>query len=393
MSHSKQSLRAKEGISTGIVGLFVNLILVIIKVFAGIIANSVSILADAMNNLGDSAASILTIAGFYIAKKPADREHPFGHERAEYIAGLFTAIIILIVGIQFLITSVERILNPTNVNRSEIVLALLLLSMIIKTGLGLYYYRINKKLPTYSSALNALMKDSLFDTLINSVIMISYIIEINFDLYIDGYIGILVALITVYGGVTSIIEASNDLLGTRPNPELIYEMQDLLDSYDTIIGYHDLILHNYGPHKMFATVDIEIDSTWDLIQSHRVIDEIEYRYKKKFDIVLVCHIDPVALNDNEQNEVYRIIKRVLKSYGNDFHFHDFRIQQIKEKREIFFDVVVPDSCIFSNEDLRVQITFDINKELCEKFPINIEFDRNYVLREWQRLYKKELILI
>lgn len=381
MSHSKQSKRAKEGISTGIVGLIVNLILVAIKLLAGLLANSVSILADAMNSLGDSAASILTIAGFYIAKKPADREHPFGHERAEYISGLFTAIIILIVGIQFLITSIERIINPTKVNNSNLVLVLLVVSILIKMALGIYYSVKNKNLSGHSSALHALMKDSLFDTLINSVIIISYVIEINFNLYIDGYIGVLVAFIIIYGGVTSIIEASNDLLGTRPSPEFIDEMQDLLDSYDSIIGYHDLILHKYGPHKMFATVDIEIDSSWDLIQSHRVIDSIEYRFRKEFDIILVCHIDPVALNDNEQNEVYRIIKNVIKSYGEDFHFHDFRIQQIKDKREIFFDVVIPDSCYLSNEDLTVRIKEHINKELHHKFPITIEFDRNYVLRE------------
>lgn len=381
MGHSKQSQRAKEGIGTGIVGLIVNLILFVVKVFAGVLANSVSILADAMNSLGDSAASILTIAGFYIAKKPADREHPFGHERAEYITGLFTAIIILIVGIQFLTTSIERILNPTSVNNSMLVVGLLLVSMFIKTGLGIYYYRKNEKLPSHSSALNALMKDSLFDTLINTVIIMSYLLEIKFDIYIDGYIGVLVALIIVYGGITSIIEASNDLLGTRPSPEFIDEMQSLLDSYDSIVGYHDLILHKYGPHKMFATVDIEIDSTWDLIHAHQVIDSIEYCFKKEFDIILVCHIDPVALNDDEQNEVYRIVKNIIKSYGDDFHFHDFRIQQIKYKREIFFDVVIPDVCPLSNEELEVKLKTDLNKELDNQFPINIEFDRNYVLIE------------
>ena len=197
MSHSKQSKRAKEGISTGIVGLIVNLILVAIKLLAGLLANSVSILADAMNSLGDSAASILTIAGFYIAKKPADREHPFGHERAEYISGLFTAIIILIVGIQFLITSIERIINPTKVNNSNLVLVLLVVSILIKMALGIYYSVKNKNLSGHSSALHALMKDSLFDTLINSVIIISYVIEINFNLYIDGYIGVLVAFIII----------------------------------------------------------------------------------------------------------------------------------------------------------------------------------------------------
>ena len=380
MNVSDQNLRAKEGIITGVVGLIVNIILVILKLTAGIMANSVSILADAMNSLGDGTAAILTIGGFYIAQKPADREHPYGHERAEYISGLFTAIIILIVGLQFLKTSIEKILNPTTVYSSSLVIILLIISMLLKMFLGVYYYRKNKKLSTQSGVLNALMKDSLFDTLINAVIISSYLLEVNFGIYIDGYIGAFVALIIIYGGMTSIIESSNDLLGKRPNPELIDNMQKILDSFASIVGYHDLILHKYGPHKAFATVDIEMDSRLDLFTAHRIIDNIEYQFKKEFNIKLVCHLDPVVLHDDEQNSIYRVIKHTLKSYDKNFHFHDFRVDKLGEKRMLFFDVVVPDSCPLTDDELKNRITRDINNQLNQKFPMHIEFDRDYMLR-------------
>lgn len=375
-----QNERTKIGIGTGIVGLVVNVILVIIKLVAGIIAGSVSILADAMNSLGDGAGSLLTIGGFYVANKPPDREHPYGHQRAEYISGLFTAIIILIVGVQFFISSIEKILNPTSVASSQLVLVLLILSIVIKIGLGVYYYQKNKNMTDSSMAIEALTKDSIYDTLMNLVIIISYVVEIQFGWYIDGYIGAFVALIILYGAITSIIETSNDLLGTRPDPKLIDEMQVLLDSYNKLVGYHDLILHKYGPNKIFATVDIEIDASWGLVEAHRVIDTIEKDFDEKFGIRLVGHLDPVELDDEEQNNIYAFIKETLKSYENNFHFHDLRIENTNGAREIFFDVTVPDEITASDEELYQMIARDLNKKLSE-YQINIHFDRDYFLKE------------
>lgn len=380
MSQNEQNNRARVGIGTGIVGLVVNLILVVIKLSAGLIAGSVSILADAMNSLGDSAGALLTIGGFYVANKPPDREHPYGHQRAEYISGLFTAIIILIVGFQFLITSIEKILNPTGVESSQLVLVLLIISILIKAGLGIYYYQKNKRMGGFSNAIETLTKDSIYDTLMNFVIIISYIIEIQFDWHIDGYIGAFVALIILHGGITSIIETSNDLLGTRPNPKLIDNMQDVLDSYNKLVGYHDLILHKYGPNKIFATVDIEIDASWGLVEAHRVIDSIEKEFNEKFGIRLVGHLDPVELDDDEQNDIYAYIKQTLKSYEENFHFHDLRIENKNDRKEIVFDVTVPDEVNKSDEFLHQKISKDLSDELAE-YQIKIHFDRDYFLKE------------
>lgn len=380
MSHIEQSKRAKEGIGTGIVGLIVNLVLVVIKVIAGLIAGSVSILADAMNSLGDSAGALLTIGGFYVASKPADHKHPYGHQRAEYISGLFTAIIILIVGFQFLLSSINKILNPTSVESSGFVIFLLIVSILIKIGLGIYYYQKNNKMTGRSQAIQALVKDSVYDTLMNLVIILSYVIEIQFDWLIDGYIGAFVAVIILYGGITSIIDTSNDLLGTRPDADLIDKMQEVLDSYHKLVGYHDLILHKYGPNKIFATVDIEVDAQWGLVEAHKVIDSIEKEFDERFNIKLVGHLDPVELDDAEQNEIYLIIKKTLKSYGEEFHFHDFRLEDSDTGKEIVFDVTVPHEVRETDEALYNRIANDLLKQI-DHYTIRIHFDRDYFLKE------------
>ncbi len=380
MPQKQQEKRTKDGMSTGLVGLIVNLILVVIKLVAGFLAGSVSILADAMNSLGDSAGAVLTIGGFYIASKPADRKHPYGHQRAEYISGLFTAIIILIVGFQFLVSSIEKIINPVKVESSRLVLLLLVLSIIIKMALGIYYQQKNKTIIGSSQAVDALVKDSIFDMLINLVIILSYLIEIQTGWLIDGYMGAIVAVIILYGGIATIIESSNDLLGTRPDAKHVEKMQEVLDSYSDLVGYHDLILHKYGPNKIFATVDIEIDARWDLIKAHAVIDAIEKEFFEKFGIQLVGHLDPVELDDDELNEIHALIKSTLKSYEENYHFHDLRVEFDGEEKHIVFDVTVPDEVDASDEELFIQITKDLTNRRI-KYPFRIHFDRDYFLKE------------
>lgn len=380
LSKFEQEERVKSGIQTGFIGLLVNVILLIIKLIAGLTAGSVSILVDAMNSLGDTASSFFTIGGFYVSNKPADREHPYGHQRAEYISGLFIAIIILIVGFQFLLQSINRILNPSSVYSSRLVLFLLIISILLKFGLGFYYGYRSKQMTTQSNTVLALKKDSFNDALMTLVIIISYSIEIQFGWYIDGYVGAGVALFVIYSGFRSILDSSDDLLGTRPDVQMIKRMQEVLDSFETPIGYHDLLIHKYGPNKIFATVDIEIDSRLSLIQAHRVIDEIEQEFEKQFNIKLVGHLDPIILDDEEQNKIYALIKNILKSYHSGYHFHDFRIKTNGDEKEIHFDVVVPTDVEETDQELHYKITSDIYREFNE-YPIYIKFDRDYILDE------------
>lgn len=377
---NNQSVRTESGIKSGMVGILSNFFLAAIKLIAGFTAGSVSILADALNSVGDTASALLTVVGFYIASKPADREHPYGHERAEYISGLIISIIIIVVGFEFLISSINKIMNPTSVKRSLLVLILLVVSIIIKIILGFYYRSLNKELATSSNVLLALMKDSFNDALMTAVIVVSYFIEIQVGWYIDGFMGVVVALFILYSGITSIVDSYNDLLGTRPSPELIHEMQKVLESYDSIIGYHDLVVHKYGPSNYFVTVDIEIDSRWTLLEAHRVLDEIEREFEEKFNSQTVCHLDPIVLNDDLQNDIYHFVKKTLKSYDPEFHFHDFRVIEEKEQREIQFDVVVPTNIKSSDESLYNILTSEIKNRFPE-FDIIVNFDRHYILDE------------
>lgn len=384
MSQSNHDQRVKEGIKTGKTGLMINIILVAIKAAAALMSNSISILADAMNSLGDCASSILTIVGFHLSSKPADRHHPYGHQRAEYVAGLIIDIIILSVGLEFLISSIEKIFNPTSIVSSPLIFILLVLSITIKIGLAFFYYQKNKKLKEQTNAnsntILSLMKDSLNDSIMSSVIIVSYIVETQFGWQIDGYIGVLAAALILYSGITSIIDSTNILLGIRPDPEIIDEMQQILDSYDTLIGYHDLNLHEYGPNKAFATVDIEVDSRWDSMKTHNTINEIEKQFDAQMDIKLVTHVDPIDIGNKELNRLHASIKKILKAHGHDFHFHDFRLESDNGLTAIHFDVVVPDSIKASDEELYTEITTEIYEEIGD-YPLHITFDRDYILKE------------
>lgn len=371
-------LRINSGMKSGLVGLITNLLLAVLKVFAGITAGSVSILADAINSFGDTASAILTMGGFYIANKPADKEHPYGHQRAEYISGLIISIIIMIVGFEFFMSSIEKIMNPTSVKSSKLVFIILGLSVLVKIGLAFYYQSLNKEIESESIVLTALVKDSINDALMTLVIIFSYLIEVSLAWKLDGYIGAVVALFIVYSGVMSIIEASNNLLGIRPDSELVEQMRDVLDSYENILDYHDLLIHKYGPGNYFVTVDIEMDSRWTLLEAHKVIDDIEREFKEKFNSTTVCHLDPIVLDNEVHNEIYAFVKRTLKNRDEKFHFHDFRVIDYKQTKEIHFDLVIPKHLKDSDE----QLYEFLEKALAEKYGdyrLDLKFDRYYLL--------------
>lgn len=371
-------LRINNGMKSGIAGLVTNLVLSIIKVFAGLTAGSVSILADAINSFGDMASALLTIGGFYIANKPADKEHPYGHQRAEYISGLIISILIMLVGFQFLISSVDKIMYPTSVISSHLVFLILAISVLVKLVLALYYQSLNKKIRSESIVLTALVKDSLNDALMTSVIIVSYFIEVRFGWRLDGYIGAGVALFILYSGMMSIIAASNNLLGRRPSRELVLEMQEVLDSYDTILDYHDLLIHKYGPDNYFVTVDIEMDSRWTLLEAHQVIDEIEQEFKERFNSTTVCHLDPIVLDNDHHNEIYTFVKQTLKNRDEKFHFHDFRVIEYKHTKEIHFDLVIPKHIDDTDEELYLFLQEGLDKKY-SGYHLDLNFDRYYLL--------------
>lgn len=368
--------RTSFGIFAGIMGLVSNLILVIGKFSIGFFSGSVSIMADAVNNLSDMISSVLTLVGFYIAGKPADREHPYGHERFEYISGMFVSLMITFVGFQFLLTSIDRIREPQSIGFSWITLLVLLLSVFLKVWQGAVYRDIAKKIN--SDTLIAASKDSLNDVFTTIAVLISTGIEGLTGLRLDGYIGGAIALYIIFSGIQLLWGFINELMGIRPDQSEIDRMKTFLSSFDEIVGYHDLLIHQYGPNKIFASVHIEVDDRWDLNKSHQVIDQIEAVFKEQLGVELVCHVDPVNLYDEQQQFIHQQVKKIIAAIDPILKAHDIRFVSHNEKDVLYFDLVVPSKYATTDEELLREIQDKLNESvgLCE---INVTFDHNYLL--------------
>lgn len=370
--------RAAFGTVAGQIGLLSNFLLFGMKLLIGLFSGSVSIIADAMNNLSDSASSVLTLIGFRIAAKPADKEHPYGHQRSEYITGMIISLIILFVGGQFLRTSIERILQPESLQTSPLMFIILVSSIGIKVVQGYFYQETARHIG--SKTLLASAKDSFNDVYTTVAVLVSAAVEHLIGWQIDGYTGLLIAFYIIFSGIQMLSEFINDLLGKRPSEEELTKMIAYLDNHQSIIGYHDLLIHSYGPEKTFATIHIEIDDSWSLTQAHVVINAIEKEFKAELGINLVCHLDPIDIHSEEQTNVYRLVKQLLKSYNLNLQFHDFRIEKKGTRPIIQFDVVVPEDIKLTNEQLLDKIEKDINKHI-GLYEIDLIFDRNYLLKK------------
>lgn len=345
-----------------IVGILCNLILSIIKISVGFISGSVSITADGFNNLSDMASSIITMVGIKLANRPADKEHPFGHGRMEYLSALVVAFMVMLVGVQFVKTSFERILNPVAVSFEIIPFILLLISVLIKLWLS----RFNKYmgLKINSTALKAASVDALGDVFTSSCVLISFLAAKFTTLPIDGYVGLIVSAAILYAGYSLIKDTISPLLGEAPDEELVKKIKQGVLSYDNIIGVHDLIIHNYGVGKCMASIHAEIPSNIDLVTIHEIIDSAEREISQKLNIYLVIHMDPMCIHDDKINKVKGEVQEILLKYKTIKSMHDFRITEGKDKINIIFDIEVnayevntPDK----EEELKGKLESDIKK--------------------------------
>ena len=345
-----------------IVGILCNLILSIIKISVGFISGSVSITADGFNNLSDMASSIITMVGIKLANRPADKEHPFGHGRMEYLSALVVAFMVMLVGVQFVKTSFERILNPVAVSFEIIPFILLLISLLIKLWLS----RFNKfmGLKINSTALKAASVDALGDVFTSSCVLISFLAAKFTTLPIDGYVGLIVSAAILYAGYSLIKDTISPLLGEAPDEELVKKIKQGVLSYDNIIGVHDLIIHNYGVGKCMASIHAEIPSNIDLVTIHEIIDSVEREISQKLNIYLVIHMDPMCIHDDKINKVKGEVQEILLKYKTIKSMHDFRITEGKDKINIIFDIEVnayevntPDK----EEELKGKLESDIKK--------------------------------
>jgi cation diffusion facilitator family transporter len=370
-------VRDAYGYLGGIVGIILNSILFVIKLSAGILTKSIAITADAFNNLSDAASSVITILGFKLAGAPADREHPFGHGRIEYLSGLVVSSMVLLVGFEFVKSSFERILHPSKITFVLIPFVLILASVAAKIWLSGFNKHVGKAIN--SSALQASSFDSLADVFISGCTAISLLISKWTTFPLDGYIGMLVSLFILYAGFSLIKETLNPLLGEAPDPELVERIIDELCSYDYISGVHDLIIHNYGPGRIMASAHAEVPCDISITKIHEVIDKAEREISSKNKLYLVIHMDPINTNDAEVEAARIEVLKVTKLYPMIKSIHDFRVVGEGKEKNLIFDVVIDFKHKITKEfedDLRKKLNKDI-KAVHSLYNIIITIDRDF----------------
>ncbi|MCI1982443.1 MAG: cation diffusion facilitator family transporter [Oscillospiraceae bacterium] len=336
-----ESIQSREnyGKFSGIVGIATNLFLFAIKIVAGTLSNSIAITADAVNNLSDSASSVITIAGFKMAAKPADRKHPFGHARFEYISGLAVSIIIFVVGFQFAQDSVAKIFHPEKTVFGLIPAVVLAVSILVKLWQGSFYRTVAGLI--HSDTLLATAADSRSDVISTSAVLAGALITRFTGYNLDGYMGVAVALLIMVTGYQLIRKASNPLLGEAPSAQLVKDIYGTIKNYDGVLGAHDLAVHNYGPGRCFASVHCEVPAERDILVSHDIIDNIERDFLSKKGIHLVIHMDPIVTNDKRTNELKRQVTAALQGLSPQISMHDFRVVWGPTHANLVFDVCVP----------------------------------------------------
>ncbi|CUU50788.1 cation diffusion facilitator family transporter [Clostridium beijerinckii] len=370
------TVRNSYGVLGGIIGIVVNIILFIIKLSVGVIVSSIAIMADAFNNLSDAASSLITILGFKLSNKPADREHPFGHGRIEYLSALIVAFMVMLVGLQFIKSSFERIVNPSPVAFELVSFILLIVSIFFKIWLSKFNKFIGEKIN--SSALKAASTDALGDVFTTTCVAISFLASKFTSFPIDGYIGMFVALFIVYAGFNLVKDTINPLLGEAPDPELVESIEKMVLSYDNILGSHDLIIHNYGPGKCMASIHAEIPGNINVVDIHEVIDKAEREISKALKIYLVIHIDPICVIEGEVKEAYDEILSIIEKYDYIESIHDFRVVGEGDIKNLIFDVVIEPSKKLSITDTElINIISEGVKKYHPSYNCVITIDKHY----------------
>ncbi|MGX8850148.1 cation diffusion facilitator family transporter [Amedibacillus sp. YH-ame10] len=370
----KDSVRQAYGNLASIVGIVNNIVLCLIKFIAGTLAQSVSITADAINNLSDAGSSVISLVSFRLSSKPADEEHPFGHARYECIASMIVACLILILGAELIKTSFDKILHPQIVTFHWLSVGILGFSIGIK--LWMYFY--NKKYGKLidSSIMQATAADSISDVMATSAVLVSSILSPLIHFNLDGYMGVVVACFIIYAGYGIIRDALNEILGQAPKEELVSEIAKHIEGTPGVLGMHDLIVHDYGPRRLFASVHVEVDYRVDILKSHDMIDNMERDFKENMGLEMVIHMDPIVIDDPETNELRDFMRGAVKELDQDLSIHDFRIVPGETHTNMIFDVVVPYHVKLKNLDIQRALEAKVGRK-GKQFYLVITFDRAY----------------
>lgn len=366
--------RSIYGMVCGFVGIFFNIILFVGKLLAGIITSSISITADALNNLSDAGSSIVTLAGFKLAAQKPDSKHPYGHGRIEYLAGLAVAAVILIMGFELFRDSTGKVLHPQDTEFSYVVIFILLASILVKCYMAYYNYSIGKEID--SAAVRAAAMDSMSDCIATGAVLVTTVLNHLYGWQLDGYCGILVSLFIMYSGIQAARDSVDPLLGIEPDEEFLQQIEDISLSFDeNIVGIHDLMVHDYGPGRKIISLHAEVPADSNMIQIHDVIDNLEKKLSKDLGCMATIHMDPVAVNDPEVRELKHKVAYLAKEVLDAITIHDFRVVKGDTHTNLIFDMVVPFSCKCTDREMADMVADKIKEKLGNNYYAVIDVDR------------------
>ncbi len=369
-------VRSAYGVLAGVTTIVLNVLMFIGKFIAGLLSFSATIMADAFNNLTDAGSSVVTLIGFKMAGKPNDSEHPFGHGRMEYLSGLIVSMLIMVVGVELVINSVEKIITGSfTVNFTVLSYVVLAVAILVKLWMCFFNYYLAKKID--SEALKATTLDSKSDVVATTTVLLSAVItQITGWTFIDSYMGVAVGLFIIYGGLKSTKEMVDVLLGTPPDKEFSKKIIKFVEAYDGVIGAHDLVVHNYGPGRQMISVHAEIPNTMDINVAHELIDKIEVDMHKEFNCGIVIHMDPIVVGDPIIDQVKDQVKKIVKNIHPEFSIHDFAMTKGELRSNLIFDLVRNDKCKMTDKEIIDVLRKEI-KKLNEGYEIVVTVERSY----------------
>lgn len=372
MEQAQYNIRARIGKLSGAVGIICNCLLAAGKLIVGHMTSSMSITADGLNNLSDGASSVVTLLGFKLAEKPADRKHPYGHARIEYIAGLTVAVMILFIGLELGKSSVEKLIDPAPIEFSFTAVWVLFASILVKLFMMLFNLKMGRRIN--SNALLATAADSRNDVMTTSAVLAASIVEHFYDVRIDGVMGIAVSLFILYSGIKLAGETMSPLLGEGANPELQKQITDYINGCPMVLGCHDLMVHDYGPGRRYASIHVEIDKNEDPMACHARIDRMERECLKNYGTHLVIHYDPVVTDDPEVNSTKRLVNTIIKVRDSRLTIHDFRMKDDGESVKMSFDMILPEDLRGQEQSIKETVEKALNSLDSKKYYADITFD-------------------
>ncbi|MBO5453568.1 MAG: cation transporter [Clostridia bacterium] len=368
-------VRFAYGTFGSIMGIVVNFILFVFKLTAGILSGSISIIADAVNNLSDAGSSVITLTGFHLAKKPASKDHPFGHGRIEYISAVLVSLVIILMGFELFKSSIGKIITPSEVHTDILSLCILIGAIIAKTFLFFFYRKIALKIN--SDSLHAASKDSLSDCISTGTVLLGILVSWIFSVNIDAFLGLAVSVFILYTGISTIKDSLSPLLGEPPTKEMVDEIEKIVMDHDEICGIHDLIIHNYGPDNYIITLHAEVPASGDILLMHDKIDHIERELGEKLGCMATIHMDPIETDNEQIKELKDFAESVIKEIDPILTLHDFRAVIGNTHTNLIFDLIIPHNYKMSGEETERLVSYEIHRRNTHYFAV-VQVEQSYV---------------